>query len=191
MVGCRRKTSICSASDRRQIGDRLRQQIDAIIGKGGKPLQVRQRIGFVSEDQVLPPFLTVSQVIDLHRGLFEKWDTESDADHEAGKLPKQVRIATYILVIATFVTVVDYVIQAISLDLHKALGAFISLIVVNCLILGRAEAFASRNTVGRSVMDGLGYIAPDLHASAWLIGVALANRRPAKRSESRRSLVRR
>jgi len=71
-------------------------------------------------------------------------------------IPKQVRIATYILVIATFVTVVDYGIQALSLDLHRALGAFISLIVVNCLILGRAEAFASRNTVGRSVLDGLG-----------------------------------
>jgi electron transport complex protein RnfE len=71
-------------------------------------------------------------------------------------IPKQVRIATYILVIASFVTVVDYVIQAISLDLHKALGAFISLIVVNCLILGRAEAFASKNTVGRSILDGLG-----------------------------------
>jgi len=71
-------------------------------------------------------------------------------------IPKQVRIATYILVIATFVTVVEYVIQAISLDLHKALGAFISLIVVNCLILGRAEAFASKNTVSRSVLDGLG-----------------------------------
>ena len=71
-------------------------------------------------------------------------------------IPKQVRIATYILVIATFVTVVEYLIQAISLDLHKALGAFISLIVVNCLILGRAEAFASKNTVTRSILDGLG-----------------------------------
>lgn len=71
-------------------------------------------------------------------------------------VPKEVRIATYILVIATFVTIVDYVIQAISLDLHKALGAFISLIVVNCLILGRAEAFASKNTVGKSAMDALG-----------------------------------
>jgi electron transport complex protein RnfE len=67
-----------------------------------------------------------------------------------------VRIATYILVIATFVTVVDYAIQAISLDLHKALGAFISLIVVNCLILGRAEAFASKHGIGRSLLDGLG-----------------------------------
>jgi electron transport complex protein RnfE len=71
-------------------------------------------------------------------------------------IPKQVRIATFILVIATFVTVVDYVIQAISLDLHKALGAFISLIVVNCVILGRAEAFASKNGLGRSALDGLG-----------------------------------
>jgi electron transport complex protein RnfE len=71
-------------------------------------------------------------------------------------IPKEVRIATYILVIATFVTAVDYLIQAISLDLYKALGAFISLIVVNCVILGRAEAFASKNTVARSAMDGLG-----------------------------------
>ncbi len=71
-------------------------------------------------------------------------------------IPKQVRIATYILIIATFVTVVEYLIQAISLDLHKALGAFISLIVVNCLILGRAEAFASKNSIGRSILDGLG-----------------------------------
>jgi electron transport complex protein RnfE len=71
-------------------------------------------------------------------------------------VPKQVRIATFILVIATFVTVVDYVIQAISLDLHRALGAFISLIVVNCLILGRAEAFASRHRVGRAFLDAAG-----------------------------------
>ena len=71
-------------------------------------------------------------------------------------IPKQVRIATYILIIATFVTVVEYLIQAISLDLHKALGAFISLIVVNCVILGRAEAFASKNTLANSFLDGLG-----------------------------------
>jgi len=71
-------------------------------------------------------------------------------------VPKQVRIASYILVIASLVTIVDYAIQAISLEVHKALGAFISLIVVNCIILGRAEAFASKNTVGRSVLDGLG-----------------------------------
>ena len=71
-------------------------------------------------------------------------------------VPKEVRIATFILVIATFVTIVDYSIQAISLDLHKALGAFIALIVVNCIILGRAEAFASKNPVGRSLLDGVG-----------------------------------
>lgn len=71
-------------------------------------------------------------------------------------IPKQVRIATYILVIATFVTIVDYAIQAISLELYRALGAFISLIVVNCLILGRAESFASKNGMGRSILDGLG-----------------------------------
>ena len=71
-------------------------------------------------------------------------------------IPKQVRIASFVLIIATFVTVVEYLIQAISLDIHKALGAFISLIVVNCMILGRAEAFASRNSVGRSMLDALG-----------------------------------
>ena len=71
-------------------------------------------------------------------------------------IPKQVRIASFILVIATFVTVVDDLIEAISLEVHKALGAFIALIVVNCVILGRAEAFASKNTVGRSILDGLG-----------------------------------
>ena len=71
-------------------------------------------------------------------------------------IPREVRIATFVLIIATFVTVVDYLIQAISLDLHKSLGAFISLIVVNCLILGRAEAFAARHRVSRAVLDGLG-----------------------------------
>ena len=71
-------------------------------------------------------------------------------------IPKQVRIATYILIIATFVTIVDYAIEAISLELHKSLGAFISLIVVNCLILGRAEAFASKHTVRIAILDALG-----------------------------------
>lgn len=71
-------------------------------------------------------------------------------------IPKQVRIASYILIIATFVTIVDYLIQAVSVELHKSLGAFISLIVVNCLILSRAEAFASKNNVYRSAMDALG-----------------------------------
>jgi electron transport complex protein RnfE len=71
-------------------------------------------------------------------------------------IPEQARIVTFILIIATFVTIVDYVIQAISFDLHRALGAFLSLIVVNCLILGRAEAFASKRPVGRSIADAAG-----------------------------------
>lgn len=71
-------------------------------------------------------------------------------------IPKQVRIATYILIIATFVTVAEYLIQAVSIKLHKALGAFISLIVVNCMILGRAEAFASKNKLGQALLDALG-----------------------------------
>ena len=53
-------------------------------------------------------------------------------------------------------TITDYAIQAISVELHKSLGAFISLIVVNCLILSRAEAFASKNTIGKSILDALG-----------------------------------
>ncbi len=73
-----------------------------------------------------------------------------------GFIPKQVRIATFILIIATFVTIVDFLIQAVSLDIHRALGAFIPLIVVNCIILGRAEAFASKNTVGEAIRDALG-----------------------------------
>jgi H+/Na+-translocating ferredoxin:NAD+ oxidoreductase subunit E len=71
-------------------------------------------------------------------------------------IPKQVRITTYIVIIATFVTLVDYLIQAISLDLYNKLGAFIQLIVVNCLILGRAEAYASRNSFGKAVTSALG-----------------------------------
>ena len=72
------------------------------------------------------------------------------------QIPKQVRIATYIIIIATFVTMVDYAIQAISLDLYNALGAFIQLIVVNCMILGRAEAYASKQPLGPTVVNALG-----------------------------------
>ncbi|MCL4692331.1 MAG: electron transport complex subunit E [Candidatus Hydrogenedentes bacterium] len=71
-------------------------------------------------------------------------------------VPKQVRIATYILIISTFVTIVDYVIKAVSIPVYKALGPFIALIVVNCIILGRAEAFASKNSVYRSILDAFG-----------------------------------
>jgi len=71
-------------------------------------------------------------------------------------IPREARIVSFICIIASFVTAVDYLIMAISLELHRSLGAFIALIVVNCLILGRAEAFASKNTLGRSVLDALG-----------------------------------
>ena len=71
-------------------------------------------------------------------------------------IPREARIVCFICIIASFVTAVDYIIQAISLELHRSLGAFIALIVVNCLILGRAEAFASKSTLARSVLDALG-----------------------------------
>lgn len=71
-------------------------------------------------------------------------------------IPKQVRITAYIIIIATFVTVVDFGLAAFTPDIHKELGAFIALIVVNCLILGRQEAFASKNPVGPAVLDALG-----------------------------------
>jgi len=71
-------------------------------------------------------------------------------------IPREARIVSFICIIASFVTAVEYILQAISLELHRSLGAFIALIVVNCLILGRAEAFASKNSVGRAALDGLG-----------------------------------
>jgi Na+-translocating ferredoxin:NAD+ oxidoreductase subunit E len=71
-------------------------------------------------------------------------------------IPAEVRISAYILIIATFVTLVDMLLAAIVPDIHTALGAFIALIVVNCMILGRQEAFASRRPVGRAVLDAVG-----------------------------------
>jgi len=71
-------------------------------------------------------------------------------------IPKEVRISAYILIIATFVTLADLVLNAVVPEIHKALGAFIALIVVNCMILGRQEAFASKNTVGRAILDAVG-----------------------------------
>ncbi len=70
-------------------------------------------------------------------------------------IPSKVRIPAFIVVIATFVTIVDMSLQATLYDLHKTLGLFIPLIVVNCIILGRAEAFASKNSVIDSFWDGL------------------------------------
>jgi electron transport complex protein RnfE len=71
-------------------------------------------------------------------------------------IPSQVRIASYIVVIATFVTIVDLEMKALFPAMSKSLGAFIPLIVVNCLILGRQEAFASKNNPFRAVVDALG-----------------------------------
>ena len=70
-------------------------------------------------------------------------------------IPNQIRIAAYIVIIAGFVTVVDLLLQAFLPDLAESLGVFIPLIVVNCVILGRAEAFASKNGVLASAVDGL------------------------------------
>jgi len=71
-------------------------------------------------------------------------------------IPDKVRIAAFIVIIATFVTIVDLVMKAYTPDLYKTLGIFIPLIVVNCIILGRAEAFAQKNAVLPAILDGLG-----------------------------------
>lgn len=71
-------------------------------------------------------------------------------------IPKQVRITTFIIIIATFVTAADFTLQALVPNIHKELGAFIALIVVNCMILGRQEAFASRNPFPAALADAAG-----------------------------------
>ncbi len=71
-------------------------------------------------------------------------------------IPTKIRIPAYIVVIASFVTIVDMSMNAYTPEIHKSLGLFIPLIVVNCIILGRAEAFASKNNVVSSIFDGLG-----------------------------------
>ncbi|HPE15747.1 MAG TPA: electron transport complex subunit E [Oscillospiraceae bacterium] len=70
-------------------------------------------------------------------------------------IPKKIRIAAFIVVISAFVTIVELLLQAYKPDLADSLGVFLPLIVVNCIILGRAEAFASRNSVGRAAVDGV------------------------------------
>ena len=70
-------------------------------------------------------------------------------------IPTEVRLPVYIIIIATFVTCVSLLIEAYAYSLYEALGLFLPLITVNCIVLGRAEAFASRNDVGHSVLDGL------------------------------------
>ena len=71
-------------------------------------------------------------------------------------IPNQVRIASYIVIIASFVTVADLFLQAFFYPISKALGPYVPLIVVNCLLLGRQEAFSSKNSIGRSLIDALG-----------------------------------
>jgi len=71
-------------------------------------------------------------------------------------VPNQVRIASFIVIIASFVTIADRVLAAYFPQLSKAMGPYVPLIVVNCIILGRAEAFASKNKVGRAIIDALG-----------------------------------
>ncbi len=71
-------------------------------------------------------------------------------------IPNKVRIPSFIVIIASFVTITDLVMEAFTPGLYDALGLFIPLIVCNCLVLGRAEAFASKNTLASSIIDGLG-----------------------------------
>lgn len=71
-------------------------------------------------------------------------------------IPKQVRLPCFIVIIAGFVTFVSFMLQRFVPDLYSALGVFLALITVNCIILGRAEMFASKNTVGASALDGAG-----------------------------------
>jgi electron transport complex protein RnfE len=72
------------------------------------------------------------------------------------QIPNDVRITAFIVIIGTFVTIVDYSIQAISLNIYNALGAFISLIVVNCILLAHAEAYASKNSVMATAVNAFG-----------------------------------
>ena len=71
-------------------------------------------------------------------------------------IPQKIRIAAYVVIIATFVTIIDMILKAFFPALSSSLGLFIPLIVVNCIILARAEAFASKNTVLKSAADGIG-----------------------------------
>jgi electron transport complex protein RnfE len=92
----------------------------------------------------LCPALAVTNTVANSLSVFKSW------------IPKEVRISAYILVIATFVTIADLTLNAIVPEIHRALGAFIALIVVNCMILGRQEAFASKQPVGRAILDAVG-----------------------------------
>lgn len=88
-------------------------------------------------------------------------------------VPKQARIASFIVIIATLVTMVDLFLKAYFLPLSRTLGPYVPLIVVNCIILGRAESFASKNKVGLSILDALGIFLPLITTNCAILGLAL------------------
>jgi len=123
--------------------------------------------GFLKENAVLVLFLglcptlgtTTSAINGLAMGLattFVLIMSNAVVSLVKSLIPDMVRIPAFIVIIATFVTVVELTMQAFLPDLFEVLGLFIPLIVVNCIILGRAEAFASKNNVFDSILDGLG-----------------------------------
>ncbi len=128
------------------------------------------------KEKLLKSFFTENPVTGLLLGLCPTLATTTSAENGLGMglattfvlvgsnvvvslmrniIPNRVRIPAFIVIIATFVTIVDMGLQATLYNLHKTLGLFIPLIVVNCIILGRAEAFASKNGVWHSFLDGL------------------------------------
>jgi len=109
----------------------------------------------------LCPFLAVSTSIDNAIGMgaaatFVLVLSNMIISLVRNKVPDKIRIPIFIVVIASFVTIVSLVMQAYFPMLNKALGIYVPLIVVNCIILGRAEAFASKNNILKSLLDGLG-----------------------------------
>jgi electron transport complex protein RnfE len=123
--------------------------------------------GFLKENPILvmvlgacPALATTSSMINgLGMGLattFVLLGSNTVVSLMKNLIPDKVRIPAFIVVIATFVTIVDLVMNAFVPSLYESLGIFIPLIVVNCIVLGRAEAFASKNTVWSSVVDGAG-----------------------------------
>ncbi|OFX22279.1 MAG: electron transport complex subunit RsxE [Bacteroidetes bacterium GWA2_31_9] len=123
--------------------------------------------GFIRENPILvlilgtcPTLATTSSAINgLGMGLattFVLIGSNSVVSMVSSQIPDKVRIPAYVVIIATFVTIVDLLMQAYTPALYDQLGIFIPLIVVNCIVLGRAEAFANKNTVFSSFLDGLG-----------------------------------
>ena len=150
------------------MNHQMNEATNATTAKGGGPLELDVFLeGLWKENPVfvhllgMCPLLAVSNSVvnALSMGLatlFVLVMSNMVVSLSRRLIPAQVRIAAFIMIIATFVTVAEYLLQAISLDIHKALGAYVPLIVVNCTILGRAESFASRNPLLPSLLDGLG-----------------------------------